>query len=167
MVNKICLNEALPSTTRMIVDVLELRTDQLSKLAITPTIGRTEEMLNGPVKSSCGAKRNMRHDPAVCVETVEQSVDLTWTCRYEVKSHPYAAERRLQSANKTMAKQQILGPKRNLTVKNAKYHQVVVLITELDKCGAPFKSTNVSLAIGSKLSPVLRNVMASPWLLIY
>ena len=152
----------------MIVDVLELRIDQLSKLAITATIGRAEEMLNGPINSSCRAKRNTRHDPGVCVVgTVEQSVDLTWTCRYEVRAHPYAAGRRLQSANKTVAKQQILGPKRNLTIKNATDHQVVVLITEVDKCGAPFKSTNVSHAIGSKHSPVLRNVMASPQLLTY
>ncbi len=105
---------------KRIADILELRTSQLSKLAITATIGRAEEMLNGPIKSSCRAKRNIRHDPAVClVGTVEQSVDLTWTCRYEVRAHPYAAERRLQSANKTMAKQQTLGPQRNLTIKNA------------------------------------------------
>jgi hypothetical protein len=39
-------------------------------------------------------------------------------------------------------------------MKMQKYHQVNVLIAEVDKYGALLKPTNVSHVIGSKLSPV-------------
>lgn len=148
----------------VIVDVLELRTNQLSKLAVMAINGRAEGMLNGPIESSCGVKRNIRRDSAIClVGTVEKSVDLTRTCHYEVRAHPYAAERRLQSVNKPMTKQKFLGPKRNLTLNFSKYHQVFVLTVEVDECGALFESTNVSRAIGVSSLPVLRNVTALSW----
>ena len=62
-----------------------------------------------------------------------------------------------------MTKQKFLGPKRNPTINFSKYHQVFVLTVEVDECGALFKSTNVSRAIGVSSLPVLRNVTALSW----
>lgn len=62
----------------MIVNVLELRTDQPSKLAIIAIIDRAEGTLTGSQQSICGVKRNIRRDPTAClVGIVEQSADLT------------------------------------------------------------------------------------------
>ena len=72
----------------MIVNALELGTDQPPKLAITTTIDRAEGMINRPQKCICGVEREHGLDPAVyLVGTIEQSVDLTQTCRCEVGVH--------------------------------------------------------------------------------